>query len=345
MKKVSTVKNHNDEKLDQEMGCEREPRFPVPTAAEVSVGEIDVSTAYQFRETLDEDTLATSIGEAGVVNPPAVVRYGDRYMLVTGHRRLAAAKAAGLERIPVRVYDQLTEEQRLELAGIDNLARKNLSPREQAAFVFRLLGSDYTKTHISQIIGLKERQVQKYSVIFGADDSDLQNRVEAGKVSIAAAYSLAQSKASSPPSKQTEPTEPENGADVQPAEPAEPDHHPDPELQDLEARCQALLDEDADVPDSIGVQFVFRADGMINFTFSGVPADSWREMIPQLYPKLAIAMDELREERCQANTVSKTDPDPDIDDDPDVSQETAGAPKRKFEKHRRFSDRCRNPTV
>lgn len=76
--------------------------------------------------------LADSIREHGVLQPVlARALPGGRYELLAGERRLRAARLAGLERIPavVRAAD---EDQRLELAMIENMARQDLNPVEAA---------------------------------------------------------------------------------------------------------------------------------------------------------------------------------------------------------------------
>ena len=64
---------------------------------------------------------------------PVLVRplAGGRYELVAGERRLRAAKLAGLDRIPALVRST-EENERLELALIENMAREDLNPVDAA---------------------------------------------------------------------------------------------------------------------------------------------------------------------------------------------------------------------
>lgn len=76
--------------------------------------------------------LADSIREHGVLQPVLVRALpGGRFELLAGERRLRAARLAGLERIPavVRAAD---DDQRLELAMIENMARQDLNAVEAA---------------------------------------------------------------------------------------------------------------------------------------------------------------------------------------------------------------------
>jgi ParB family chromosome partitioning protein len=96
-------------------------------------------------ETLEE--LAASIREHGILQP-LLVSYdpvNDNYILVAGERRLRAAHLAGLDSVPV-VERQVTEQQRLELALIENVQRSDLTPLETAE-AYRQLNEDFGLSH------------------------------------------------------------------------------------------------------------------------------------------------------------------------------------------------------
>ena len=90
-------------------------------------------------------TLVASIREHGVLQPILVTETLDGYQLVTGERRVRAAAAAGLERIPAIVRD-LDDQHRLELALVENLQREDLDPID-AAHGFRRLIDDFGYSH------------------------------------------------------------------------------------------------------------------------------------------------------------------------------------------------------
>jgi ParB family chromosome partitioning protein len=103
----------------------------------------------QPRRYFDETTLqalADSVRERGVLQPVLVRPGSDRsYELLAGERRWRAAKLAGLQSIPALVsrYDNLTA---LEVGLIENVARKNLNPVEEAracATLIKELGLTY----------------------------------------------------------------------------------------------------------------------------------------------------------------------------------------------------------
>lgn len=86
--------------------------------------------------------LASSIREHGILQPLIASYDGqnNRYILIAGERRWLAARQAGLEVVPVLVR-QVDEQQRLELALIENLQREDLNPLEAAEAYHQLIES------------------------------------------------------------------------------------------------------------------------------------------------------------------------------------------------------------
>jgi ParB family chromosome partitioning protein len=96
-------------------------------------------------EELEE--LTASVREHGVLQP-LIVTVADsagEYTLIAGERRLQAARLAGLTAVPVLVR-QATDQQRLELAIIENVQRSDLSPLEEAE-AYRQLAEDFDLSH------------------------------------------------------------------------------------------------------------------------------------------------------------------------------------------------------
>jgi len=79
------------------------------------------------------DELANSIREHGIIQPLILTKdeTGDHYTLIAGERRLRAAKLVGLESVPC-IVRKASEQERLELALIENIQRENLSPLDSA---------------------------------------------------------------------------------------------------------------------------------------------------------------------------------------------------------------------
>jgi len=83
--------------------------------------------------------LAVSIHQQGIIQPLTVRKLGyDKYQLITGERRLKAARIAGLDRVPVYIRIA-NDEQMLEMALVENIQREDLNPIEIAMSFQRLL--------------------------------------------------------------------------------------------------------------------------------------------------------------------------------------------------------------
>ena len=103
----------------------------------------------QPRKTFDDETLAelsASIAEHGLLQPIAVrPKPSGGYLIVAGERRWRASRMAGLTEVPVIVKD-VTDEQAMELALVENLQREDLGPVEEAAGIRELM----TRCDLSQ---------------------------------------------------------------------------------------------------------------------------------------------------------------------------------------------------
>ncbi|MDZ4159469.1 MAG: ParB/RepB/Spo0J family partition protein, partial [Anaerolineaceae bacterium] len=98
-------------------------------AAYVEIAKIVPNPRQPRHHNLDGglDELAASIQEHGILQP-LIVTYepaSDTYVLIAGERRMLAARKAGMRTVPVLVR-QATDQQRLELALIENLQRSDL---------------------------------------------------------------------------------------------------------------------------------------------------------------------------------------------------------------------------
>ena len=88
----------------------------------------------QPRRTFDDAELAEladSIRQNGVLQPLLVRDRGNHYEIVAGERRYQAARAAGLDEVPVIIRD-ISDDDVFKLALIENLQRSDLSPLEEA---------------------------------------------------------------------------------------------------------------------------------------------------------------------------------------------------------------------
>jgi ParB family chromosome partitioning protein len=93
----------------------------------------------------DLDELTASIREKGVLEPLLVRRIGTRFQIIAGERRYRAAVEAGLGELPCVVKDA-SDAEMMELALVENLQRKDLTPFEEADGL-RVLADKYGYTH------------------------------------------------------------------------------------------------------------------------------------------------------------------------------------------------------
>ena len=111
----------------------------------------------QPRKTFDDETLAelsASIAEHGLLQPIAVrPKPSGGYLIVAGERRWRAGRMAGLTEVPVIVKD-VTDEQAMELALVENLQREDLDPVEEAAGIRELMTRcDLTQEQAARKLG------------------------------------------------------------------------------------------------------------------------------------------------------------------------------------------------
>ena len=112
--------------------------------------DLIVANPRQPRQSMAEEglqELAASIREHGVLQPLIVTMDSatGQYSLIAGERRLRAARLAGLQQVPVLVR-QVTDQERLELALIENVQRADLTPLETAE-AYRQLHEDFKLPH------------------------------------------------------------------------------------------------------------------------------------------------------------------------------------------------------
>lgn len=97
--------------------------------------------------------LASSIKEHGIIQPLIVTKNNGGYEIIAGERRLQAAKLAGLKTVPI-IIRQATEQQKLELAIVENIHRHDLNPIEEARAYIKLTEEfDLNQEVIAQKVG------------------------------------------------------------------------------------------------------------------------------------------------------------------------------------------------
>ena len=112
--------------------------------------------ANQPRKTFSEEKieeLSKSIKEHGIIQPIVVRRRGDNYEIVAGERRWRAARKAELSKVPCLIRE-LSDEQNMLIAIIENMQREDLNPVEEAEGLNQMIVTfGMTQEQISKSVG------------------------------------------------------------------------------------------------------------------------------------------------------------------------------------------------
>ncbi|MEL5957198.1 ParB/RepB/Spo0J family partition protein [Streptomyces sp. CLV115] len=160
------------------------PTAGVPDPTELALNLISQNPDNPREELRDLDGLAESIAEIGLVNAVTVASIeayleerphraadldeGARYIVVDGHRRLAAARLAGAAKIRVSVDNALvsTDEALLEAAFVANVHRDDMNPLEQAQALRTLVDFYGSQTKAAKRLGIAQSTISsKLSVL------------------------------------------------------------------------------------------------------------------------------------------------------------------------------------
>ncbi len=127
---------------------------PVPSLLEVEISLIEFDPE-QPRKIINETSLkelATSIKEKGIIEPVIVRTDGKKYILISGERRVRAAKLAGLKKVPVVIKDGLSPRQIREIQLIENLQREDITPIERAEAIRDYLSSVVKEEDLPRVL-------------------------------------------------------------------------------------------------------------------------------------------------------------------------------------------------
>ena len=171
----------------------------IPTAAptggtdvrEIPLRKIELNPR-QPRQKIDAEALkglADSIKGCGVIQPVLVRPDGELYQLAVGERRIRAAKMAGLETIPALVRD-LSDEQMLEMALIENIQREDLNAIEKAHAVARMIRElELTQEQAGERLGLNRTTITNMVRLLELPEQ-IQDMVSRGTISAGHARAL-----------------------------------------------------------------------------------------------------------------------------------------------------------
>ncbi len=158
----------------------------------LKISEIEPNREQPRRE-FDEESLnqlADSIKQHGLIQP-ILVRpiLGGGYQIVAGERRYRACQLAGITEVPVSIRE-LTEQETMELALIENLQRENLNPLEEA-LGYRSLMDEYglSQEEVSGVVGKSRSAVANTLRLLNLPD-EIQQMLSEGTLSAGHARAL-----------------------------------------------------------------------------------------------------------------------------------------------------------
>ena len=127
----------------------------INTSTNVPIDLIDANLNQPRKNFSNDDLqeLANSIRETGIIQPIVVRKKGERFEIVAGERRWRSAQIANIHEVPV-VVKELTDEEVVKIAIIENVQRVDLNPVEEASSFNQLISDyNYTQEKISTSLG------------------------------------------------------------------------------------------------------------------------------------------------------------------------------------------------
>lgn len=172
------------------------PTEGIPETQKDSVVELKINdispNSEQPRKRFNEEALqelADSIKENGVIQPIIVAKRGTGYRIVAGERRWRASRLAGLKVIPAIVRD-LTDQQTMEQALIENIQRQDLNPLEEAFAMDNLMKEHgLTQESLAKKLGKSRPAIANTLRLMNIDES-LQDFIRNGDLSAGHARAL-----------------------------------------------------------------------------------------------------------------------------------------------------------
>ena len=125
----------------------------------------------------DVTELAESIKANGIFQPLTVLSGDciDGYTVVIGHRRLAAAKLAGLKKVPCNVAE-MTEQEQISTMLLENMQRNDLTVYEQAQGFQMMLDLGETEQSIAEKTGFSKKTVKHRLKLLELDPEQIRSK-------------------------------------------------------------------------------------------------------------------------------------------------------------------------
>jgi ParB family chromosome partitioning protein len=145
-----------------------------PIGRLIPIDQIDPNPNQPRQVMGDLSELISSISEKGILEPLVVRQRGDRFQIIAGERRYQAAVQVGLAEVPA-VIREVDDTEVIELALIENLQRKDLTPFEEAEALHGLAEScGYTHEDLARRLG-KSRTAVTESLALNGMPEEVRN--------------------------------------------------------------------------------------------------------------------------------------------------------------------------
>ena len=158
---------------------------------EISLEEI-IPNRFQPRLTFDMDALnylERTIKENGIIQPLVVRKVQDKYEIIAGERRFKAASMIGMRKVPCIVMN-LSDGESAEVAIVENIQRKEMTPLEEAKSFKKLLDKGYlTQEDLAKKMGKSQSSIANKLRLLNLDDA-VQDAVLNNRISERHARSL-----------------------------------------------------------------------------------------------------------------------------------------------------------
>lgn len=158
----------------------------------IPLDQIHSTGNVRMDEELDESFLA-SIKSLGVLTPITVETNDAGFNLVAGHRRVAAARAAGITQVPAQLIDAGSPQDRIVLQLVENIQRSDLDPIEEALAYQNLANEKLQQKEIADRVGVTQPHISKRLSLLRLSDS-IQNKIRNGQLDVNLAVELAKIK-------------------------------------------------------------------------------------------------------------------------------------------------------
>jgi len=151
----------------------------------VSVNDI-ITGKYQMRFNTakkDIDSLARSIKMNGLLCPPAATQQGSKYIIVFGHRRLAAVKKLNWKEVTIIVLDGMHEKDLVIKTLVENIEKVDLTPLEKAkAYKNMIEDLEVTQEELAQRCGRDRSEIGHHIRLLSRLNHYILDYLEKGRI-------------------------------------------------------------------------------------------------------------------------------------------------------------------